>query len=281
MKLVAAMALVALGSCSKHHSRDIQSDGAVAATSRESSGLDGIAVDTVWLTTKGVASLAKTFRALGLDATEQGPTVSVAGKKVGVAARINNRFEKDNRNILAAEFDILVDGIRIPTLTAGAIGVDDTAEHARETAAGEWAAQYGAPIGFALATRFGASGRPSATDSIAPFYAKLDIDGQVLFHGPPGVRGEAKTPGEVSSDVFVRTLATSVVPILRRTPPVNEYRSATVLVFVEGTAVTGGECRIDGVVSPELLQAFSKLTWPEGSPSYMFKLFFVGIPARG
>jgi hypothetical protein len=258
MRLVAAVALAALGACSKQ-SPD---------------------VDAVLLGTKAAASLAKTFRAVGLEATEQGSTVSVAGQKIGVAAHIDDRVQKDNRTILAAEFSVLLNDIRIPALTAGAIGVDDTAEHARDTAVTEWAAQYGAPIGFALATRFGARGRPAPTERIAPFYARLEIDGQALFHGPPGLRGDAKT-SEVSSDGFVRTVAMSVVRILQRTPPVSEYRSATIMVVVNGTALTGGECRIDGVVSAALLQALSKLPWPEGSPSYMFKLFFVGIPGHG
>lgn len=270
-----------LCACSKLRRESTQSRETVVSGAPQTAGVDHGTVadaDTAWLASKSAASLAKTFRALGLDATEQGPAVSVAGKKITVAARVNNRAKRDARNILAAEFDLLVDGTRIPALTAAAIGVDDTHEHARDTAAAEWAAQYGSPIGFAIATRVGASGHPSTTDPIVPFYAKLEIDRQVLFHGPPGLRGNAKSPAEVSSDAFVRTLAGTVVSVLQRTPAVNEYRSATVLVVVEGTGVTGGECRIDGVVSPELLQAFSKLTWPEGAPSYMFKLFFVGIP---
>jgi len=279
--IVYVMALAPLCACSKFRSESTQSDKTVVSAAAETAGVDHGAVadaDAAWLASKGAASLAKTFRALGLDATEQGPAVSIAGKKISVAARVNNRAKKDARNILAAEFDLLVDGIPIPALTAGTIGVDDTPERARDTAAAEWAGQYGSPIGFAIATRLGASGHPSATDPIAPFYARLKIDRQVLFHGPPGLRGNAKSPAEVSSDAFVRTLASTVVPVLQRTPAVNEYRSATVLVVVDGTAVTGGECRIDGVVSPELVQAFSKLSWPEGAPSYMFKLFFVSIP---
>jgi len=278
---VYVVALALLCACSKLRPESTQSHGTVVSTAPETAGVDHGTMadpDTAWLASKSAASLAKTFRALGLDVTEQGPTVSVAGKKISVAARVNNRAKKDARNILAAEFDLLVDGIRIPALTAGAIGVDDTPEHARDTAAAEWAGQYGAPIGFAIATRLGASGHPSATDAIGQFYAKLEIDRQVLFHGPPGLRGNAKSPAEVSSDAFVRTLASTVVPVMHRAQSVHEYRSATVLVVVEGTAVTGGECRIDGVVLPELLQAFSQLTWPEGAPSYMFKLFFVGIP---
>ncbi len=224
--------------------------------------------DTVWLATKAVAALTKTFRAVGLDATDQGTTVSVSGRTVSVTARINNRLQQNSRHILAAEFDISVGGIQIPTLLAGAIGVADTPDHARDTAAAEWAAQYGAPIGLALASRFGASALPS--------YAKLEVDGQVLFHGPPGLRGEAKVAAAVSSDEFLRRVATLVVASLRRKPPISEYRSALVQIVVTGTAVTAGECRVDGLISTELLETLSKLAWPEGSPQYMFKLFFVG-----
>ena len=224
--------------------------------------------DTVWLATNAVAALTKTFRAVGLDATDQGTTVSVSGRTVSVTARINNRLQQNSRHILAAEFDISVGGIQIPTLRAGAIGVADTPDHARDTAAAEWAAQYGAPIGLALASRFGARALPS--------YAKLEVDGQVLFHGPPGLRGEAKVTAAVSSDEFLRKVATLVVASLRRKRSVSEYRSALVQIVVTGTAVTAGECRVDGLISTELLETLSKLAWPEGSPQYMFKLFFVG-----
>ena len=224
--------------------------------------------DTEWLATKAAASLTKVFRAVGLDATAQGTTVSVSGRTVSVTARINSRLQENSQHILAAEFDISVGGIQIPTLTAVAIGVDDTPDHARDTVAAEWLAQYGAPIGFALASQFGSDPPPS--------HAKVEVDGQALFHGPPGLRGEAKSPAEVSSEEFVRRVATLVVANLQRKPPVGEYRSALVQIVVAGTAVTGGECRVDGLISTELLEALSKLSWPEGSPTYMFKLFFVG-----
>jgi hypothetical protein len=274
-----AVLLLSVGACSKHRSENMRPHE-TAITRGEAPRPEGIAgaeADTAWLTANGVASLAKSFRALGLDVTDQGTMIAVAGKTVGLATRINNRVEKEGHSILAADFDILVDGIRVSTLTAGAIGVDDTPEHARATTAAEWASQYGAPIGFALATRFGATGSPSATDAVAPFYAKIEIDNRVLFYGPPGLRGKAKAPGEVSSDAFIRTLATSVVAVLREARSASEFRSATVLIVVQGKAVTGGECRIDGLVSAELFQALSKLSWPEGSPLYMFKLFFVGL----
>jgi hypothetical protein len=116
---------------------------------------------------------------------------------------------------------------------------------------------------------------PDATNP-PPSYAKVEVGGQALFHGPPGLRGEATSPADVSSEEFVRRVATLVVANLQRQPPVGEYRSALVQIVVAGTSVTGGECRVDGLISTELLEALSKLSWPEGSPTYMFKLFFVG-----
>jgi len=261
-RVVTAAALLTLCSCSKHRSGAATGDA-----------------DTVWLETKAAHSLARVFRSVALDATEQGPTVLVAGKKVGVAVSVGAKAEKDGKHILAAEFEVSVDGKRVAPLAAGAIGVDDTAENVRNTVAAEWAAQYGAPIGFAVATQLGARGPPPSTSDMASFYAKLEIDGQALFHGPPGLRGNAKVTSEVSDD-FVRRIATAVIPILRRTPPAGEYRSSLIQVVIEGTALTEGECRIDGVVSADLLAAVSKLPWPEASPSYMFKLFFVGPAIR-
>ena len=230
--------------------------------------------DSEWLATKVAASLTNVFRAVGLDANAQGTTVSVSGRAVSVTARINQRLQQDSRYILSAAFGISVGGIQIPTLVTGAVGVDDTPDRARDAVAAEWAAQYGVPIGLALASQFGASDPP-------PSHAKVEVDGQTLFHGPPGLRGEAKSPADVSSKEFVRRVATIVVANLQRQPSVGEYRSALVQIVVAGTAVTGGECRVDGVTSTELLEGLSKVSWPEGSPTYMFKLFFVGSAARG
>jgi hypothetical protein len=283
MRYVMAAALLAVSSCSRNRADGQHSHGAVANSLRETPLLDATPAteaDIAWLTAKAVSSLEKTFRAAGLEATEQGQTVAVAGKRIGVSARINDRVERNGRSIIAVDFDVLVNGARVPAFAAGAVGVDDTAEHARETAVAEWAAEYGAPIGFALAARFGGNERPSPSDRIAPFSAKLELDGQTLFHGPPGLRGEAKIAQAVSSDDFVRQVAMSVVPSFRGAPRLADYRSATIQVVVQGTAISGGECRVDGLVSPGLLQALSKLRWPEGSPSYMFKLFFVGPAAN-
>jgi hypothetical protein len=236
--------------------------------------------DEMNLSSEAAATLASVFRSLGLDAKQAGTAVTVAGTQVSVASRISNKVQQANRHLLAAEFDISVGGTRLPELFAGAIGIGDSPDAARDTAVAEWASQYGIPIGFAIARRLGASSLPAREDGIAKFYAKVEVDGQLLFHSPVGLRGAAKAPEAVSSDEFVRRIAIPVVASMRQRPSSGEYRSATVLLVVDATAVTEGECRIDGVISADLLRTLSKVTWPEGSPSYMFKLFFVG-PAGG
>jgi Family of unknown function (DUF6348) len=266
-----AAVLLALSSCSKHQAGTTEKqDYATAITDP----------DSAWLASRAAGSLARTFRAVGLDATEEGPIVVVASRKIGVAARVSNRGKRENDHLLAADFDISMDGTRIPTFGAGAVGVGETPDDARKTAAAEWAAQYGAPIGFAMATRLGAKGPPQGTDPLRPLYAKVEIAGQALFHGPPGLRGNGNL-GSATSDEFVGRVGAVVVPILHQTAPITEYRSANVQVVVENSTVRSGECRVDGVVSPALLQAVSKLPWPEGSPGYMFKLFFVGAATGG
>lgn len=240
--------------------------------------------DAADLSNKAAATLANVFSSLGLDTHQTGTTVSVKGEQVGVVSQVNNRLEQAGQHILAAEFDVLVGGIRLPELRAGVIGIDESPEAARDAAAKEWAFQYGIPIGFAIATRLGASGSPTTGSGIAEFYAMVEVDGQVLFHGPPGLRGSAKAPGDVTSAVFVREVAKVIAAGMRSRASSGRYQSATVQVVVLGTAVADGECRLDGMVSRDLLRTLSSLRWPEASPSYIFKLFLVGLvggDARG
>jgi len=208
------------------------------------------------------------FRAAGVNSAQQGPRLMVADRRIDVV--VNNTIEQNSGHVLGAEFDVVVDGVRNVVFRSGVVGIADTPERARANAASAWAGQYGAPIAFALALQMGAKEFPPA--------AKLEIDGQTLFHGPLFLRGNAKM--EDVSDDLERTIARVILPILRRAPNVGEFRSANVQVRVDGTKFTNGECRINGRLSPELLQALSTLAWPEGSPGYILKLFFVGpVPA--
>ena len=226
-----------------------------------------------WLAQRAASALAKIFRASGLQASEQGKTVLVGLTTVDVAARINNSLEQQGRHILAAEFQIAIDRQPMTSLFTGAIGIDASREAARERTLEQWAAQYGVPIGFAIASRLGATRPPTSNDGPALLYAKTEIQGVSIFHGPPGIRGAAKDPSVVSSEDFVRQVANTAFANLEATA--EEYRTATIQVVVSGTAVTSGECRLNGAVAPGLLSDLEKLSWPAGDPSYMYKLYLV------
>jgi hypothetical protein len=274
--LVAEM--VAMSACTPRESQP------VAGSEKQEPTVGGMIpgdADAIDLGSKAAATLAKMFRSLSLETTQVGAMVTVAGTQVSVETRINNRLQQANQHILAAEFDVSVGGIRSPELRAGVVGIGDSPDGARDSAIEEWVAQYGIPIGFAVAARLGASGPPAREDETAKFYAMQVVDGQTLFHGLPGLRGAAKQPDTVVSDEFLRRVAEAVVASMRQRTSSGRYRSGTVQLVVHGSSVTGGECRIDGEISPDVLKALSSWTWPEGAPSYMFKLFFVGPVGDG
>lgn len=223
--------------------------------------------DNRWLATEAAASFAKSLRAAGLEAVQEGATITVAGKRIEVQATVEAKQKAQGKEALAAAFDIALDGTRDPALRSGTVGVDDTPERARATAVSEWEAFSGTPIAFALAARLGGGNIPAG--------AKVELEGRTLFHGAVGIRGTAKLDDQKWSADLVKQIANSAIPVLQRTPPRGEFRAVSVQIAVRDTMVTGGECRIDGRISPELLDAVSRLQFPRASPDYLLKLFFV------
>jgi len=212
------------------------------------------------------------FRSAGLEPSQDGNAISVAGKKILVEAGINNRAKKDGQHILAVEFHLNIDGAPAAPLTSGVVGIDANQEATRKTAIFEWAAQYGAPIAYAIAGQLGAGKPPRSDAGVARLHESYSMAGLTVHTGPTGLRGRAKDPAVVSSEAYSRKIAGLVDPYLRGAQP---FRSATIQVVVQGTQVVDGECRVNGIVSAALLAALKKLTWPGAAPSYMYKKFFV------
>ena len=223
--------------------------------------------DNRWLAAEAAASFAKTLRSVGLEAVHEGATITVAGKRIEILATVEAKQNAGAKEVLAAAFDVAFGGTRDPALRSGSVGLDDTAELARTTAVSEWAALSGTPIAFALATRLGAENIPAG--------AKVELEGLTLFHGAVGIRGTVKDDYPRWSADLVTKLANSALPLLQRTAARGNFRAVSIQVAVRDTMVTGGECRIDGAVSRELLDAVSSLQFPRASPDYLLKLFFV------
>lgn len=227
---------------------------------------------------RGLGVISRALRASGVQITDQGTSILTANSQIEVKAHVNDSGEQGGQYVLAAEFEVLENGRSLDALHTGAVGIDASAEGALDTAIQEWGTQYGAPIGFAIASTLGAEGPPKSGDNMADLYARIQVKDLTLFHGPVGFRGNPKNPGAAASDDFLRKVGDAVAPHLGA--GAGTYRSAIIQLVVDGTQVTDGECRVDGKVSPELVSDLKKLAWPAGDPSYMFKLYFVVPKAR-
>jgi hypothetical protein len=210
-----------------------------------------------------------------LDVTRQGRTVTAAGHRIEVDAHVDAKTRRGEQHIIAVDFQIRIDGELVPALRSGVVGVDPTSEGARATAASEWAAQYGAPIGYAIARWLGVTTAPQLSDAVSHFYLYVRVNGELLHFGPPGFRGSLTDPEALSSPEFVQNIAALAVP---RMGSRNHFRSATILLEFNGDTVVGGECRINGEISPALLGALKGLTLQQHEPRFLYKLYLAAAP---
>jgi hypothetical protein len=274
-----ALAFVALSvvSCSKSESKRGQPEQpreSAATTQPATAAPDDSAEqdDGRWLAEEAASLMADAMRSVALEVKLKGASLAVADKRIAVKAKVNDRVQREGQHILAVEFSVSIDGRPVPAFHVGAIGIDPSPDGARQTAVSEWAGQYGAPIAFAISARLGATQPPAEKEGMAAFYSKLEVAGEVFYHGPPGLRGTVKDTAAVSSPDLVGNIAKAVLASMAGN---GQFRSATVMLVVEGARVTGGECRVNGEVSPALLAKLRAISWPEGDPKYMYKQFLV------
>lgn len=268
----AAVLLLIMCSCS----RSPDGNGPPSSDQKTAPPLSGPneRADSGLLAERAAGMLVERFHSVGLKASRNLNLVSVAGTKVGIVVRVNDELKQEGQHVLAAEFHVSVDGERIPSLVAGVIGIDSTPESARETTVAEWAAQYGIPIASAIAD----GAKPSnGRDPARASDSRIELGNVVLYHGNVGLRGRARDTTAVSTKRFLASVAETVLPCLGHK---GRFRTATIMLVVDGNRVIGGECRVNGEVSPILFEQLGKLTWPEGAPKYIFKLYFVASEAK-
>lgn len=191
-----------------------------------------------------------------ITVSNSGPDVSVAGRQVHVRARIENRKRSREKYFVALAVDLFVDGVLQP-LTFGAVGVGNTDQDAEDTAIAEWAQYVGIALFEALA-----SDRDRG----------LPLDSFAAYAGLTGVRGaEVSLPEHMTRDLL-EPLKTAA-PLLNSTE--SEFHSISIMVTVQEGAVTGGECRVDGLISSEALTAVQGFPWPKTPAEYLLKQFYI------
>ncbi len=202
-----------------------------------------------------LTAMAKSMPTRG-SVSYSGAQVSVGGRQVRLSARIENRERAENKFLVGLVVNLFVDGVFQP-LTVGSVGVADTEEKAEDTALQEWAQL----VGVALVATLGSNG-----DTGLPF------DGFFAYPGLTGIRGSQVAWSEHIARDLLGHLET-LVPNLRSSG--GELHSISIMAIVKQGGVVGGECRVDGVISPKALTAIRSFPWPLTQAHYVFKQFYI------
>ncbi|MBZ4419871.1 DUF6348 family protein [Myxococcus sp. RHSTA-1-4] len=202
-----------------------------------------------------------------IAASAEADRVRLGTRSLSLRTLATKVIQMNGRFVAALDFSCEVDGTPMKSLYSGSIGVDTSRDSALLTAVVEWVAQYGFAIGSALA-----SPRRQGT---------LAVGGFLVHEGATGVRGQAP-PGFSPDKAFHAQVLNHLEPLLRESfskdPPARLH--ALTLTLALGGEQAQGECRADGVVAPRLCERALAFAWPQGSDPYMFKQYYVFVPAQ-
>jgi hypothetical protein len=202
----------------------------------------------------------------GQSAAQQGNLLTVGKHRIRVDYRIENTAQWDGKYLVTIAVDVMLDGKRLPALGAGSIGIDTTYDTALETAADEWSNLVGRAFIQALF--------PRDTDP-KPVSAAAS---RKIYHGPVGIRG---TPTVGEFDGTLKQLSAALPSFVARAFPQGtdpEWHGLTIIVAGDPNRGISSMCRVDSKDSAALTEAVTKLRWPKGPTSYMFKQFYLVTP---
>ncbi|WP_164014430.1 hypothetical protein [Pyxidicoccus trucidator] len=213
--------------------------------------------------------LAELLSRQGIEASAQANTVRVGTRSLALSTRVTQavRQEEQFLYLVGLEFNCQVDGAPVKSLLAGSVGIDPRQDGAVMTAIREWVGQYGFAIGRALAS-------PNQPPP-------LSAAGFRVREGLTGVRGEA--PGFKPDRSFHEQFLRHLEPVFRESFSKDAATPLHALTFtlVVGASPGESECRADGVVSAQLCERALSFPWPRGTKPYMFKQYYVLVPAEG
>jgi hypothetical protein len=214
------------------------------------------------LSEMAVASLAVGLAKAGQQTTPKGTRLLVNGRTLEPAVAIDYVRPMGTQFAVGTFVSSRIDGTPVPAIDSGSLGIDSNTDDAVRTAVFEWSAQFG----FAMA-------RALAGDAPAGV-----VSGFTVYAGLPGTKGE-RPPGAKLSETQTRLLA-HLAPLVEGLSAAKGAMHAIALTIkVEPTHVQG-ECRLDGQVSRQVLDRMVTFDWPRSQTGYVFKQFYVLVPAR-
>jgi len=192
----------------------------------------------------------------GVDYKRSGTTISVGDDKLEVFPFLENYGVQDSEHILGVRFDIHVDGKKDDRLTFGVVGNGKSRDTAQRNAVHHWWAAFAVPLITSIAHQ-------NTDFTQSPYMA---------YFGSTVVRGEPPGGWIADSKERHQKLTTALIAILGKEPGV---KAIDLKVLVDSAGQLGGECRVNGRVSQEVLEGLRKLAWPTSDVGYMLYQVYI------
>jgi hypothetical protein len=209
------------------------------------------------LSEKCVHALATVARSAAPGLTLSADRIYIGRTEVRLQAQIENEERADTKFLIGLYVDIYVNGVLQP-LTSGSVGIGSDRDDAIETAVSEWAMSVGEALLGALGVRIG-----EEPQNIGSF---------LVYHGSAGIRGSHTVTWSTEKQRQLLQHLDTFIQGLDHNP--GELHSISLLVSVRSDGTTGGECRVDGAISPALLKTVQSFPWGQNEV-YLFKQFYV------
>lgn len=208
------------------------------------------------LSAQCVRALVTVAKSADPKLTSSGDRIQIDTTELRLEARIENEERADTKFLIGMRVDVYVNGVVQP-LTFGSVGVGIGRDDAVETAVSEWAMAVGEALLGALGVR---TGKPPH-----------NIGSFLVYEGPAGIRGSAAWSTEKQKELLHHL--DSSIQGLEHSP--GEFHSISLMLLVRRDGTTQGECRVDGIISPEVLKSIQSFSWEQNRSEYIFKQFYV------
>lgn len=183
----------------------------------------------------------------------------VKGQHIEVIPILEHSAQQGGRWLAGVRFDMRIDGSKEPKFSFGNVGIGESMEEAQYTAVQEWRAYFG--TAFVAAMLHGSRG--------------LDVNDFRVYPGELGIRGpSADKVAEALHDMDGKLFST-LAPLLGPLNPEAFPLTLNMMITRQGDGNVEGECRLNGLVSPQCWSLMSRVSWPTNGSSYLFRKYYI------
>lgn len=218
------------------------------------------ASNNVDLNGRALKKLGALFESSGLDSSSgnSGNVLKVNGIEMRVTLAVEHDSNRGSDFVFAARFETRLSGRIQKEFTVGSIGIGTSRDDAIETSIDEWVDLFGRSLVLLIEGK----------------KRELVIGKYSAFPGATGFRGEVPTLGffaneKTMHDAILRSLDKVIVQ------PEKDHVLLNLMISVDERGKVSGECRLDGVINDEGINALRNIKWPTGEGPYLFKQVYI------